>query len=67
MIKEFKVNFNQEDLSKVYEKVKNYQWSNISNFDHWQYGTSYSYLKDISNYWVSDFDWQKVQNKINNF
>ena len=67
MIKEFRVNFNQEDLSKIYEKVKNYPWSNISNFDHWQYGTSHSYLKKISNYWVTEFNWPQVQNKINSF
>ena len=67
MIKEFRVNFNQEDLSKIYEKVKNYPWSNISNFDHWQYGTSHSYLKKISYYWVTEFNWPQVQNKINSF
>ena len=53
MIEEFKVNFNQEDLSKIYKKVSDYPCSSISNFDHWQYGTSHSYLKKISDYWVT--------------
>ena len=67
MIEEFKVNFNQEDLKKIYKKVTDYPWSSISNFDHWQYGTSHSYLKKISDYWVTEFNWQQVQNKINSF
>ena len=33
----------------------------------WEYGTNMSYMKEISNYWVKDFDWRKHEAEINKF
>jgi len=29
----------------------------------WEYGTNLDYMKEISNYWVSDFDWKSMKLK----
>ena len=39
----------------------------IQNVNGWEYGTNYNYLKKISQYWVSKYDWKKFENKINSF
>ena len=33
----------------------------------WEYGTNFDYMKEISKYWVSKFDWRKHEAKINKF
>ena len=33
----------------------------------WEYGTNLDYLKEISNYWIKDFDWRKHEAEINKF
>ena len=67
MIKPFKVNISDQVLEAIYAKVKKYQWHEMPDHGGWEYGTNLGYMKEISNYWVSDFDWKKHEAQINNF
>ena len=64
MVKPFKVNISDQIIKDIYDKVKKYPWSNIQDIDGWEHGTNYKYLKDISRYWVTKFDWRKQEKKI---
>ena len=59
MIKPFKVNISDQVLEAIYAKVKKYPWHEMPYDGGWEYGTNLDYMKGISNYWVSDFDWKK--------
>ena len=39
----------------------------MPNDGGWEYGTNLDYMKDISNYWVKDFNWKKHEAQINKF
>ena len=39
----------------------------MSKLEGWEYGANLNYIKEISNYWVKDFDWKKQEAKINKF
>ena len=65
MIKPFKLRVPNNTLNKIYKKVKKYPWSNIQNMNSWEYGTNLKYLKEISKYWVTKFNWKKQEKKIN--
>ena len=67
MIKHFKVNISDQVLEAIYAKVKKYPWHEMPDDGGWEYGTNLDYMKEISNYWVSDFDWKKHEAQINNF
>jgi len=67
MIKSFKINISNKELEDIYTKVKNYPWHEMPNDGGWEYGTNLDYMKKISNYWVSDFDWRKHETEINRF
>ena len=54
-------------LNKIYIKVKKYPWDNIQNMDGWEYGTNLNFLKSISKYWITKYNWKKFENKINSF
>ena len=32
-----------------------------------EYGTNLDYLKELSNYWVNNFDWRKSEAQLNRF
>ena len=59
MIKAFKINIPDKELEEIYNKVKNYPWHEMPDNGGWQYGTNLDYMKEISNYWVNDFNWRK--------
>ena len=67
MIKKFKVSVSRNTLNKIYNKVKKYPWNDIQKMNGWTHGTNHNYLKKISKYWTSKFNWKKQENKINSF
>ena len=67
MIEEFKVNFTQKEISKIYKKIKDYPWDSIKNLDGWKHGTNKNYLKELCDYWITKFDWDKHQSEINRY
>ena len=67
MIKPFKLDIPDKALQDIYTKVKNYSWHEIPEDGGWEYGTNLEYMKEISSYWVKDFDWRKHEAEINKF
>ena len=67
MIKDFKINVSDEQISNINSKFKSYPWSSIENMEGWIHGTNKNYLKELCKYWVSDFDWKKHEKLINSF
>ena len=67
MIKPFKLNIPDKALQEIYTKVKNYPWHEMPDDGGWKYGSNLDYMKEISSYWVKDFDWRKHEAEINKF
>ena len=67
MMRDFKVNFTEKEISLVYQKIKDYPWDTMPDLDGWEHGTNKKYLKELCDYWVSEFDWYKHEKQINNF
>ena len=67
MMRDFKVNFTEKEISSVYQKIKDYPWITMPDLDGWEHGTNKKYLKELCDYWVSEFDWYKHEKEINSF
>jgi pimeloyl-ACP methyl ester carboxylesterase len=67
MINSYKVQISDQELDNIYNKVKNYPWHEMPDDGGWEYGTNLDYLKELSNYWVYNFDWRKIEAELNNF
>ncbi len=63
----FILNIKQDVLNDINNRVKNSRISNDFGNENWQYGTEGSYLKDLANYWVTDYSWKFQEEKINKF
>ena len=67
MIKPFKLNIPDKTLQEIYTKIKNYPWHEMPEDGGWKYGSNLDYMKEISSYWVNDFNWRKHEAEINKF
>jgi len=67
MVKPFKVNISNQIIEDIYSKVKKYPWGELPNLNGWKYGANFSYIKEISNYWIKEFNWKKHETEINKF
>ncbi|HET6316060.1 MAG TPA: epoxide hydrolase, partial [Chloroflexota bacterium] len=55
----------REDLKTRLERVR---WPDEPpHGEPWQFGTDLSYLKELVEYWKSDFDWRAQEAKLNAF
>ena len=67
MIKQYKISVPKSTLNDIYKKVRKFPWSDAQNMNGWEYGTNLNFLKSISKYWVTKYNWKKFENKINSF
>lgn len=70
MIKNFKVFIRQEILDDLKLKIRNTRWPDEIEGSEWTYGASLSYMKELADYWLNNYDWRKTEtdiNKYNNF
>ena len=66
-IKKFRINIEEQKISKIYQKVAEYDWSIVANLEDWKHGTNKNYLKELCSYWVEKYDWRKYEKVLNNF
>ena len=67
MIEKFKINIPDTHIKEIYNKVKNFPWHEMPDDGGWKYGTNLDYMKEISTYWVNNFNWRKQESEINKF
>ena len=67
MITDFNINFTEKEIPPIYQKIKDYPWNSIPDLEGWEHGTNKTYLKELCDYWINEFDWQKHQVEINKF
>ena len=63
MINPFRINISNKDIDSIYDKVKKFPWDAVPNIDGWDLGTNLSYIKEISKYWIKDFQLEKTGRK----
>jgi len=66
-MKQFKIKFSNKTLKEVLDKVKKYPWHEMPNKGGWIYGANLPYMKNLSKYWITKFDWKIYEKKINSF
>lgn len=66
-LRPFKVQIQQAPLDDLKERLARTRWPDeVANSD-WDYGTNLSYLKDLTDYWRSHFNWRAQEEEINRF
>ena len=63
----FKINFKDEDVIKIQNKIKEFNWSKISSSKTWEMGTNPEKLKELCEYWIDEYDWFTDQDYLNSF
>jgi pimeloyl-ACP methyl ester carboxylesterase len=65
-VQPFRVNVSQETLDDLQLRLKGTRWMDGAAAG-WDYGTSLDYLKELVNYWQTQFDWRRQEEAINRF
>jgi microsomal epoxide hydrolase len=63
----FRLQVPDAQLTDLRERLVRTRFPDEPPLDPWSTGTSLSYLKELTSYWASSFDWRKWEEKLNAF
>ncbi len=63
----FSVTISDEVLADLNQRLKATRWAPDPSNDDWFYGVNGTYLHDLVDYWINEFDWRAAEKKINGF
>jgi len=61
------VNVPEDTIQTINERVRDYPWHEMPDDGGWEYGTNLDYMKELCDYWVSQYNWRKEEARINRF
>ena len=66
-IKKFNIEIPQRKLDDLQQRLTLTRWPEKETPDDWTQGIPLSYMKEIHDYWLNDYDWRKHEKEINKF
>lgn len=63
----FQVRFPDEAIADLRARLALTRYPDQAPGDPWAYGTSVSYLRELVDYWRTDFDWRAAESRLNAF
>jgi len=66
-IRPFHVSFPEADLADLRRRVKMTKWSERETVNDTTQGVQLATMQALANYWASDYDWRKVEAKLNSY
>jgi pimeloyl-ACP methyl ester carboxylesterase len=61
----FQISFPQAALEDLRTRLALTRWPDEPASDDWKFGTSPSYLRELTDYWQHNFDWRKQEERLN--
>jgi pimeloyl-ACP methyl ester carboxylesterase len=61
----FKIEIPQAQLDDLSERLALTRWPEEETVEDWNQGVPLSYAKELANYWATDYDWRKFEEKLN--
>ncbi len=66
-VQPFKINVPEAKLQDLKARLERTRWPDEISDSQWDYGTDMAYLKELVEYWRTDFDWRAQERLINSF
>ena len=64
-LKQFYINFEEVEIEKLRQRIRNARFSMETGNDNWNLGTDSDYLQSLLNYWCYEYDWQRKEQELN--
>ncbi len=61
----FRIAIPDADIADLHARLANTRWPDEVNDDAWSYGTDARFLRDLTQYWRTGFDWRATEARLN--
>ena len=66
-MKNFQIKIENKNVDSIKKKVASFDWSKIPDITNWSLGVNKQELKSICDYWVTNYNWEIEEKKLNQF
>ncbi len=66
-IRPFHIQVPDSVLVDLRERIERTRWPDEIEGSGWTFGASLSYMRELADYWVKEFDWRKTESIINQY
>lgn len=63
----FRIEVSQESVDDLHDRLARTRWPEPLPGAPWQRGVPPTYLQDLADYWLRQYDWSKYQSRLNEF
>jgi pimeloyl-ACP methyl ester carboxylesterase len=63
----FQIDIADEALEDLKQRLANTRWADAETVDDWSQGTPQAYLREICDYWRTQYDWRAREERLNRF
>ena len=63
----FNIDIPESVLIDLRKRLENVRWPDAIAGSDWDYGSNLNYLKELIDYWITQFDWRAQERKLNGF
>ena len=67
MIESFSVKISEQAIKDLQSRLKQTRWTDEILNSEWNYGAKLSYIKELTAYWLNEFDWRRTEEEINSY
>jgi pimeloyl-ACP methyl ester carboxylesterase len=67
-IKPMKIEVSQDVLDDLMDRLKHTRWPRpVPDGGGWAYGADLDYMKELIDYWITEYDWRAEEERLNKF
>lgn len=63
----FKVSIPAEQIEELKARVRSTRWPDSVSDSGWTYGADLKYMQELREYWLTQFDWRRQEERMNRF
>ena len=64
-IRPFTIHVSEADLENLKERLRATRWPDPQTVSDWSQGVPLEYLQRVCEYWARDYDWRKIEARLN--
>jgi epoxide hydrolase len=64
-IRPFRINVEQSVLDDLQYRLAHTRWPDALDVPNWEYGVDLAYMKELTDYWRTKYDWRKQEKSLN--
>ena len=66
-IRPFKINIPQEEIDELKRRINSARWPQKETVSDQSQGTQLKTIQELARYWANEYDWRKIESKINSY